>query len=87
VPIGTIRSAGISIGVMGGCCSGVNLSTGVRAITRGLVFWVIMLLLLLSMLGAFAGIGGPYMRQASGAIEWILLALLGWNVYGPMLRG
>jgi hypothetical protein len=55
--------------------------------TRGLVFWVIMLLLLLSLVGGFAGLGQPYIRQAGGVIEWVLLALLGWNVYGPMLRG
>jgi hypothetical protein len=57
------------------------------AMTRGLVFWVIMLLLLLSLVGGFAGFGQPYIRQAGGVIEWVLLALLGWNVYGPMLRG
>jgi hypothetical protein len=54
--------------------------------SRGLIFWVIMLLLLLSMIGAFVGIGGAYMRQASGIIEWVLLALLGWNVFGPMVK-
>ena len=48
-----------------------------------------MLLLLLSILGAYAGLGaaGPYLRTASGLIEWVLLALLGWNVFGPMIRG
>jgi hypothetical protein len=54
---------------------------------RGLIFWVIMLLLLLSMVGVFVGVGGPYLRQASGVVEWVLLALLGWQVYGPMIKG
>lgn len=55
--------------------------------SRGLIFWVIMLFLGLSMFGVYAGIGGPNMRFASGFIEWVLLALLGWNVFGPMVRG
>jgi hypothetical protein len=54
---------------------------------RGLIFWVIMLLLLLSLIGGFVGFGQPYIRQAGGFIDWALLALLGWDVYGPMVKG
>jgi hypothetical protein len=57
--------------------------------TIGLLFWVIMIIWLLfglwsnwpSTPGAagFRGIGGTL-------IEWILLALLGWKVFGPAIH-
>ena len=56
--------------------------------TRGTIFWVIMILLLIG--GVFVnwphGGVAPY-PLAYGLVEWVLLALLGWNVFGPAVKG
>lgn len=54
--------------------------------TRGLIYWVIMLLWLLSLVGARMGWipGGPLV---STIILFILFCLLGWQVFGPPIRG
>jgi hypothetical protein len=54
--------------------------------TRGLIYWVIMLLWLLSLIGAHLGWipGGPLV---STIILFILFALLGWQVFGPPIKG
>ena len=58
--------------------------------TIGLLFWVIMLILLLfGFWGARpAGGTGPWNWTSFGAsfIVWILLALLGWQVFGPAIH-
>jgi hypothetical protein len=56
--------------------------------TRGLIFWIIMLLWLLFMLAIFGGfVGGVYAAGGGALLHFILFALLGWNVYGPPVRG
>lgn len=52
--------------------------------SRGLLFWIIMLLVLIGWVfyvyPHWWGIGG-------GVVLWVLLALLGWNVFGPPIKG
>lgn len=56
--------------------------------TRGTIFWVIMILLLLGGLFVNWPHGGtPPYPLAYGVVEWVLLALLGWNVFGPAVKG
>jgi len=54
---------------------------------RSLLFWVIMILWFLSIIGV---IFSPELRwnfYGNRVLEFILLALLGWQVYGPALKG
>lgn len=59
---------------------------------RGIIFWVIMLVWLL--FGAVVNFGSPGVLggyQHAGGIaytllEFVLFALLGWQVYGPAIR-
>jgi hypothetical protein len=55
--------------------------------TRGLIFWVIMLIWLVLMLAVFGGFVGRYGGEASNLLLFILFLLLGWQVYGPPVRG
>ncbi len=54
----------------------------------GLLFWVLMILWLL--FGFFyrssPGTFGPYGWVGSSLLEFILLALLGWEIFGPALH-
>jgi hypothetical protein len=57
--------------------------------SRGLLFWIIMILLLLSALWSYwptGGLGVGYLSLGFPIILWVLLALLGWKVFGPILR-
>jgi hypothetical protein len=54
---------------------------------RGLIFWVIMLVWVVFFVAVSFGYGGTYGPRASGAVELILFVLLGWQVYGPPIRG
>ena len=51
----------------------------------GSLFWVIMILALLSLLAGTLGFLAHGVAIA-GLVQWVLLALLGWKVFGPMLR-
>lgn len=55
--------------------------------TRGLIFWVLMLILMLILfvfsLAVWGGYGGPYGVRAGAVLEFVLFLLLGWQVYGP----
>ena len=56
---------------------------------RGILFWVIWVICALVWAGVnFGGIGGPFIQHAAGggAIDLILTGLLGWAVYGPVVR-
>ena len=59
--------------------------------TRGLLFWVIWVVCVLVWLGVnFGGIGGTVGMSrytGGGVIEFILFGLLGWQVFGPVIRG
>ncbi len=52
--------------------------------SRGLLFWIIMLLVLI---GALWFSYPNYGLMGMSAVVWILLALLGWKVFGPPIRG
>jgi hypothetical protein len=50
----------------------------------GLIFWIIMLIWLLSELGPRFGFsGGPYITYVSTILLFILFVLIGWKVFGP----
>jgi hypothetical protein len=57
--------------------------------TRGFIFWLIVVLLVLSYFGLlWSGPDyRPYFVYGHGGIELMLFALLGWQVYGPAIRG
>lgn len=54
--------------------------------SRGLIFWVLMLIWLVFSLAVFGGFGGVYLARATPLLEFILFLLLGWQVYGPPVR-
>lgn len=60
--------------------------------TRGLIFWVLMLIwfvfaLLANFGSAQLGTYGHGIGVASTFLDFILFLLLGWNVYGPPVHG
>jgi hypothetical protein len=55
--------------------------------SRGLIFWVLMLVwfvfaLLLNFGGQSLGVAGHYGTIANSLLEFVLFLLLGWQVYG-----
>jgi len=52
----------------------------------GLIFWVIMLFWLLSQFGIWWGVADTRLSYANQFLLWVLLACLGWQVFGPMIR-
>jgi len=57
--------------------------------SRGLIFWVLMLIWFVFQLALFAAPGyvGHWGPQGSALLDFILFLLLGWQVYGPPVRG
>ena len=55
--------------------------------TRGLVFWVLMLIWLVFGILSHFGIAAPYTGVGSIVLFFILFALLGWQVFGPPIHG
>jgi len=56
--------------------------------TRALLFWVIMIILLVLGFAEYYGhTGGPYWGMGMSIVEFVLLALLGWQVFGPAVKG
>lgn len=57
--------------------------------TRGMIFWVIMIILFILGIGAYWGHSGSGMYWGMGmtVVEFVLLALLGWQVFGPAVKG
>ena len=60
--------------------------------SRGLIFWVIMLVwFVFFMLSTFGGAAlGGYahgVSVTSGVLDFVLFLLLGWQVYGPPVHG
>ena len=51
----------------------------------GLIFWVIMLFWLLTQFGIWWGVD-PRLSYANSFLLWVLLACLGWVVFGPMVH-
>jgi hypothetical protein len=55
--------------------------------SRGLIFWVLMLIWFVFSLAVYGGfIGGPYGLAGTRLLDFILFLLLGWQVYGPPVR-
>jgi hypothetical protein len=57
--------------------------------TIALLFWVIMLILLIfGFWGSRPAAGAPWNWSAFGGnfIVWVLLALLGWQTFGPAIH-
>jgi hypothetical protein len=56
--------------------------------SRGLIFWIIMLLWFLAIVGALlVPEYNKYLVPGGSVMLFILIALLGWDVYGPAIRG
>ncbi len=60
--------------------------------TRGLIFWVIMLVwfvfaLLINFAPSTLGSWGRFGAGADTLLFFVLFLLLGWQVYGPPVRG
>lgn len=55
--------------------------------TRGLIFWVIMLIMLILAICWHFALLGAYGPIGMGVVVYILLVLLGWQVFGPPIRG
>jgi len=51
----------------------------------GLVFWIIMIIGLL--FGLYNNRTNPLGWATNNLVVWVLLALLGWKVFGPALHG
>jgi predicted membrane channel-forming protein YqfA (hemolysin III family) len=54
---------------------------------RGLLFWILMILWVLSLLGVVFEVIGPKYGYVTNVFLLVLFALLGWDVYGPALKG
>ncbi len=55
--------------------------------TRELIFWVLMLLALVyGSWGFYAAPGESRRFFGMNFLTWVLLALLGWSVFGPAIR-
>jgi len=56
--------------------------------TRGTIFWLLMILWLLFGIWAFwpSGGGGNFRPLGFNALLFVLLALLGWQTYGPAVK-
>ena len=55
--------------------------------SRGLIFWVLILVWVVFGVAVYGGYGGHYGAGASTLLELVLFVLLGWQVYGPPVRG
>lgn len=56
--------------------------------TRGLIFWVLMLIwLVFGICAHFGLVAAPYSVLGGVVLLFILFALLGWQVFGPPVRG
>lgn len=53
--------------------------------TRGLIFWILMLVWLVCGLGIYLG-GYLHLAPVGALFQFILFALLGWQVFGPAVK-
>ena len=55
--------------------------------SRGLLFWILMILwLIFSLWWSWPVAEGAYYVLGLPVLQFVLLALLGWKVFGPVLR-
>lgn len=58
--------------------------------TRGLIFWVLMLIWCVFGILNLGGFAGQYAHVVAGGsfvLDFVLFLLLGWQVYGPPVQG
>jgi hypothetical protein len=55
--------------------------------TRALAFWILMLIWLIVGIAYHFALLGTYGLWGIALIPFLLFALLGWQVFGPPLRG
>lgn len=56
--------------------------------TIGLLFWILMIIwLVFGLIIVWPAAGPRYYPVGGHLLVWILLALLGWKVFGPALHG
>jgi len=55
-------------------------------VTVSLLFGILMILWGISIIAGWAGFGGPWLISGSQVLQWILFALLGWKVFGPLIQ-
>lgn len=53
--------------------------------SKGLLFWVMMLLWLI--FGIYTGVSSSYIVLGGNLLEFLLFAVLGWAVFGPPIKG
>lgn len=51
--------------------------------SRGLMYWIIVVIWVILAVGARFGFGGPWLGSVNEAVLLILFVLIGWNVFGP----
>lgn len=55
-------------------------------VTIAFLFGILMILWGIALVGGFGGWQGPWL--AGGAVlHWVLIALLGYKVFGPLIQG
>jgi hypothetical protein len=53
----------------------------------GLLFWFLMILAGISLIGGFtAWRDSPFLIGFGSVVQWILFALLGWRIFGPIIH-
>jgi hypothetical protein len=73
------------LGLYGGCFDPTDeTSTKGNIVSIGLLFWVIMIIGLL--FGIYTNRAAPLPWVSNSLVLWILLALLGWAVFGAAVH-
>lgn len=54
---------------------------------RSTLFWMIMIIVLLGYIGAFWWSPFHWGTFGGGVVVWVLMALIGWKVFGPIIKG
>lgn len=55
--------------------------------SRGSLFWMLMILLFLGVIGPMFYPEQAWVRFGSSVFAFVLIGLLGWEVYGPAVKG
>lgn len=52
----------------------------------GILFWVLMVLWAIGWVFGRSAANEPYWNTYNGWLLWVLFAMLGWGVFGPIVR-
>ncbi len=52
----------------------------------GLLFAILMILWGISIIGGMAGWNNPWVINGGQVLQWILFAILGWKIFGPLIH-